>query len=156
MKKILITIMSVAAMLLAGSCQKPSGSTQTTTLKIEFSDIATQTLTVSVTFEGDEPALVRMIPATRLDEVMQSVKDIKDEAAAKAYLTKNGLATVLPYKAVTKDLTPDTEYVVGAVAFNDNMDPIAVAMETFRTQVFGSTTVGDASGAGSVTSNELE
>lgn len=153
MKKILTLFVLLAGLLSA--CDKPAKEEAKTTLSVSVSGISIQTASVSASAEGAAPSLVRMIGATLLDDMLSEVASLDDEAKVKAFLTKYGSAVELPYESVLKDLAPDSEYVVGLISFNKNMDPTAFAVTTFRTDVFGSVTTGDPSGAGTVKENIL-
>ena len=83
---------------------------------------------------------------------------LTDEAKVKEHIKSNGVAIELPYKALLKDLNTETTYVVGVVAFDENMDAFGCRVETFTTLDMSSLTdraVGDPSGVGNLTENVL-
>jgi len=153
MKRILASIVLLAAFVAA--CDKPAEEKASTKLSVNVSEISIQTASVTASSEGTEPVLVRMIGATPLEDVISEVSSMDNESKVKAFLTKYGTAVELPYEAVLKDLAPDTEYVIGLIGFDKNMDAVAFAVTTFRTNVFGSVTTGDPSGAGIVKENTI-
>lgn len=148
-------MLAVIVASIAG-CGKMDDGGSSSGLRIAISDVKAQTFLLSVSSQSkQEPALVRMIEAIPLEVILKDVKSLENTEMLKTYLTRNGKAVNLPFETLVKDLSPKTEYVVGAVAFNDAMDVISFAVETVTTKAFGETTVGDPSGAGSLVINNL-
>ena len=154
--KILLLTAALATLLLPYSCEKQPKTPKEKAVEftIEVSDIAIQTATISVTATG-EPTLVRMVDATPLSSVLAEVGSLDDADAVNGWITRNGSAIVLPYSSAAKDLDPSTEYFVGVVAYNKNMDIVASKTATFTTLETGAIVIGGGSGAGSVNENTL-
>ena len=145
MKRILIPL--TAALLLL-SCGKPQEEGQPV-LDISVTEIGSRTATVNVSCQGPAPSLVRLTDAIRKEDFPTNESTLPD------FLKTNGSAVSVPYKSALKDLYPSTDYVVGAISFDKNMDVLVWATYEFRTTDLGTTTVGDPSGAGSLTENKL-
>ena len=148
MKRILIPI---AAALLLLSCGKPKEEPKAA-INIAVTEIGSRTATVNVTCEGPSPALVRLTDPILKEEFPSSAA----EEQMTDFIKTHGSAVSVPYTSALKDLFPGHDYVIGAVSFNGNMELMAWTTMEFRTEDLGTTTVGDPSGAGSLTGNELE
>ncbi len=155
-KKILLLTAALATLLLPYSCEKQPKTPKEDPVEftVEISDIAIQTASVSVSATGS-PTLVRMVDAIRLSDVQAALGSLEDEEAVKTWITRNGSAIVLPYDSAAKDLEPETDYFIGVVAFNKDMDVVAFKTATFKTLEAGSIVIGGGSGAGSVNENTL-
>ena len=148
-------ILLAVAALLPLSCKKEQKG-EKASIQIEVSDISTLNAVVNLNCKGPKPALVRITQAVSLEEFIGEVGSLENEEGIVNYVKTNGFAISLPYSNAVKDLSPSTDYIVGAVSFDSNMDLLSWAVKEFRTEDLGSSTVGDASGAGSLGDNELE
>ena len=146
MKRILIPL---SAVFLLFSCDKPAEKIQST-LTVSVTEIGSRTATVSVGFEGATPSLVRLT-APLLKEDFPTGEQEQSE-----FIKTKGAAITLPYSGALKDLFPSNDYLIGAISFDENLDVLAWTTAEFRTEDLGTTTVGDPSGAGTLTGNGLE
>lgn len=142
LKNIGVMVVSLAALVLS-SCSK---TPETTALKMSVADVAASSATISIECSGPAPELVRM---TEPIAVEAAGLNLEDEAAIMKYAADNGTAVSLPYTNTYEGLAPVTKYVVVAVAFDANFQPIANAYVVFDTLV-PDNVIGDESGAGSV------
>ena len=140
-----LTIISCLAALLLASC-KEKAETPRAEISIEIVDVSVQNATLKVSCKGPNPALVRITDAIPKADFVEDPEFVKT----------NGFGISVPYSNAIKDLSPSTDYVVGAISFDSDMDMLTWGFAEFRTADLGSATVGDASGAGSLTNNELE
>lgn len=154
MKKTLILIMCAALQMFV-ACQK-NEAPKKASIEIAVSEVSTQNANVSVTTQGPKPYLVRMTAAVLKDEFLSKVETMTNDSKIIAYANKYGSAIVVPYTTIVKDLNPDQDYVIAVISYNENLDALAWDVVEFKTAPVGSVVVGDASGAGSVTENELE
>ena len=154
MKKSLILIICAALPMLV-ACKK-SETPEKAAIHIAVSEVSTQNANLSVTTQGPKPYLVRMTAPVLKEEFLSKVETMYNDARIISYANKYGFAITVPYTTIVKDLNPDSDYVVAAISYNDNLDAMAWNVVEFKTTQVGSVIVGDASGAGSITENELE
>ena len=155
MKKLLI-LLALAA-LLPLSCKKtPRQEEEPASIQIEVTDIATRNVTLSISCKGPAPALVRITDPVLKAEFLEAVGTLQSESAVTAYIKTEGWAIAVPYTNAVTDLFPSQDYVIGAISFDGNMDILDWEVCEFRTADLGSATVGDPSGAGSLTDNQLK
>ena len=154
MKKTLILIISAVLPMFA-ACTK-SADPEKAAIVITASEVSTQNASISVTTKGPQPYLVRMTSPVPKEEFLSKVEAMTNSTRIIAYANKYGSAINVPYNTIVKDLNPDQEYVIAVISYNTNLDALAWNVVEFTTAPVGSVVVGDASGAGSVTENELE
>lgn len=154
MKKTLILIVCAVQMMFM-ACQKNETAVKAS-IDVAVSEVSTQNANVSVTTEGPKPYLVRMTSPVLKEEFLSKVEAMTNETKIVAYANKYGVAVNVPYTSIVKDLNPDQDYVIAVISYNENLDAMAWDVVEFTTTPVGSVVVGDASGAGSVTENELE
>ena len=153
MKRRLIQI--ICAMLpLVTACEKGE-EPEKSGIEIAVSEISDQNAIVSVSTTGPEAFLVRMVAVSK-DEFLSKVESMDNETKIIAYINKYGSAITVPYTSAVKGLKPETDYIVGVLSYDADLNPIAWKLVEFTTAKIGDTLVGDSSGAGSVTDNELE
>ena len=154
MKRKLIQI--ICAMLpLAVACEKGE-EPEKSGIEITVSEISTQNATVSVSTSGPAAYLVRMTNAVPKEEFLAKVESMDNETRIIAYINKYSSAITIPYTSAIKELNPETDYVIGVLSYDTDLNPLAWKLAEFTTSKVGDTLVGDSSGAGSVTDNELE
>ena len=157
MKLLKILALAAGALMIVASCTKPSEQKEFK-FTIGVTEITAVNAVLDINGEGDAPSLVRYLAPVPVDELLQSVTSLEDVAAVKAYVSKNGKAVNLPYHAILKGLNTETSYLVGAVAYDADMNDIGFKAVTFSTKDMASLTdsaVGEPSGAGSLTENIL-
>ena len=137
------------------ACKK-NDTPEKAVVSIAVSGVSTQNANLSVTTEGPTPYLVRMTAPVLKEEFLSKVETMYNDTRIVAYANKYGFAIVVPYTTIVKDLDPDSDYVIAAISYDKNLDAMAWKVVEFKTTQVGSVVVGDASGAGSVTENELE
>ena len=147
MKRILIPF-AASALLLSG-CQPPQPA-ESAGIHLEVTEIGTRTATVTVACTGPAPSLVRLTGAIPAEEFPTG------ETAQPDFIKTNGSAVTVPYSGALKDLIPAMDYVIGAISFDQNMDVLTWDTFSFRTEDLGTDTIGDPSGAGTLTENQLE
>ena len=148
MKRFLMLFFASALLL---SCGKPAEAPKPAIL-LSVMDVGSRSATVAVSCEGPDVALLRLTEAVRKEEWPAGM----DAEATINYLKTKGSAVTLPYKSALKELFPSTDYVIGAISFDGNMDLLTWTTVEFKTEDLGTSTVGDPSGAGSLSGNELE
>ena len=148
-------ILLAVAALLPLSCKKEQKGDKAS-IQMEVSEISTLNAVLNLSCKGPKPALVRITQAVPREEFIEELGSLENEDGIINYVKTNGFAVSLPYSNAVKDLSPSTDYVIGAVSFDSKMDLLSWAVVEFRTEELGSSTVGDASGAGSLDDNELE
>ena len=154
MKKTLILIMcAVLPMFVA--CKK-NEAPEKAIIEVAVSEVSTQNANVSVTTKGPQPFLVRMTAPVLKEEFLSKVESMTNDSRIISYANKYGTAIIVPFTTIVKDLNPDQDYVIAVISYNENLDALAWDVVEFTTAPVGSVVVGDASGAGSVTENELE
>lgn len=155
MKSKLIRI--IFAMLpLVAACEKGE-EPEKYGIEITVSEISTLNATVSVSTTGPAAYLVRMTKAVPKDEFLSKVETMDNETKIIAYINKYyDSAITVPYTSAIKGLNPETDYVIGALSYDADLNPLAWTITGFTTAKVGDTLVGDSSGAGSVTDNVLE
>ena len=126
------------------SCNKTQKEASTEVL-IEVTDITATTATVSVAVTGATPQMVRYIAPVALESIDF---DPEDDAALTEYVSK-GTAIGLPYVDRITELSPVTEYVTAAVAFDSNFKVVCVESFTFTTAT-PDNSIGDEAGAGTI------
>lgn len=154
MKRKLILIICAMLPLLA-ACEK-GVAPEKSDVEITVSEISTQNVTVSVSTSGPDAFLVRMTNPVPKDEFLSKVESMDNETRVIAYINKYGSAITVPYTSAIKGLSPEKEYVIGVLSYDASLNPLAWKLCEFTTAKVGDTLVGDSSGAGSVTDNELE
>ena len=137
------------------ACEKGTAP-EKSDIEITVSEISTQNATVSVTTSGPAAFLVRMTNAVPKKEFLSKVESMDNETRIIAYINKYGSAITVPYTSAIKELNPEENYVIGVLSYDSNLNPLAWKLAEFTTTKIGDTVVGDSSGAGSVTDNELE
>ena len=154
--KFLAIIATVCSLMGLSSCNKPSGDdsqNEASAIKIEVSNIRAVLAVVDITL--DKPAeLVRFLapmPKAEFDAAVNAA----DAEAVKLYISQNGEGIECPFNKVLTGLTNGTEYVVGVVAYDANMNIFAYQTAAFTTLVEDDRVVGDDSSAGSLKENTL-
>lgn len=135
---------------------EPIADTEKSDVEITVSDISTQNVTASVSTSGPAAFLVRMTNAVPKEEFLSKVESMENETKIIAYINKYGSAITVPYTSALKGLNPETDYVIGVLSYDADLNPLAWKVIEFTTSKVGDTLVGDSSGAGSVTDNVLE
>ena len=154
MKKLMILL--AAAALLPLSCKEKPGPDQgPASILIEVSDISTRNASVSISCTGPAPTLVRMTDPVLKADYLEAVGIGQDENTVIKYIKTTGYAVSVPFTSAMTDLYPSQDYVIGAISFDGNLDMQDWKIYEFRTADLGSATVGDPSGAGSLTDNQL-
>lgn len=154
MKSKLILIICAMLPLLA-ACEK-GAAPEKHDVEITVSEISTQNATATVTTSGPAAFLVRMTNAVPKDEFLSKVESLDNETKIIAYINKYGSAITVPYTSAIKELNPETDYVIGVLSYDADLNPLAWKLAEFTTAKVGDTVVGDSSSAGSVTDNELK
>ena len=153
MKRKLIQI--IFAMLpLVAACEKGE-EPEKYGIEIAVSEISAQNATVSVSTTGPAAFLVRMTAVSK-EDFLSKVESMDNETKIIAYINKYGSAITVPYTSAIKGLNPETDYIVGVLSYDADLNPLAWKVFEFTTAKIGDTLVGDSSGAGSVTDNVLE
>ena len=140
------------------SCKKKEQPKPTMDLTIEVTDVTAINARLAIDGTGDTPSLVRYM-APGLAEDMYAAIDTADVEAVKGYISQNGVAIDLPYTEVLTELTPEATYVVGVIAFDEQMNAFGYDVETFTMKDLASMfeeTLGDPSNAGNLTENILK
>lgn len=154
MKKLMILL--AAAALLPLSCKEKTGPDRDpASIQIEVTDISTRNASVNISFKGPEPTLVRLTDPVLKADYLEAVGSGQAESAVINYIKTTGYAVNVPYTNAMTDLFPSQDYVIGAISFDGNLDMQDWKICEFRTADLGSATVGDPSGAGSLTDNQL-
>ena len=154
MKKLLILF--VATALLPLSCKEKPGPDQgPASIRIEVTDISTRNASLNISCTGPAPALVRMTDPVLKADYLEAVGSGQDESVVIKYIKTTGYAVSVPFTGAMTDLFPSQDYVIGAISFDGNLDMSDWKIFEFRTAELGSATVGDPSGAGSLTDNQL-
>lgn len=152
--KIFTIIAALCSLMGLSSCGKPGPETKPDSLiTIEVSNIRAVLAMVDITLTK-EAELVRFLAPMPKAELAALV-NLNDEAALKQYISQNGEPIDVPFNKVLKDLANGTEYIIGVVAFDANMDMFAFNTATFTTLETDDRVVGDGSSAGSLTENKL-
>ena len=156
--KLFAIIAGALAVMALSSCEQQVAK-KTIEFTFHIEDVTAINAQLEISATGDEAALVRYLAPVPETEVLAVVGSLTDEAKVKEYLKNNGVAIELPYNALLKDLNTETTYVVGVVAFDENMDAFGYRVETFTTLDMSSLTdraVGDPSNVGNLTENVLK
>lgn len=153
--KLFAILAAVVSVMTVSSCEKKGADPVSIDFTIELTNVAAVTAELSIDGKGTTPALVRYLAPIPMAEFLEAVVKIEDEAAVKNYISKNGAAILLPYIQVLKDLNVGTEYVVGVVAYDENMKIYGYKTASFTTKAMDDRLVGDQSEAGSLTENIL-
>jgi hypothetical protein len=154
--KFLAMIAALCSLMGLSSCNKPSSDDpqdQASAFTIEVSNIRAVLAVVDITL--DKPAeLVRFLaPMPKAD--FDAAVNASDAEAVKSYISQNGEAIECPFNKALTNLTNGTEYVIGVVAYDVNMNIFSYKTATFTTLVEDDRVVGDESSAGSLKENTL-
>ena len=156
----ILKLITACSILLLGmiSCNKQEAAQEKADFTIEVSNVTAINARLQIDCKGNVPALVRYM-APKPEATVSSEVNMNDTQALKAYVSKNGEAITLPYSSVLLDLTPETTYVVGVVAINENMEVYDCHVEKFTMKDLASmfeNTLGDPSNAGNLSGNTLK
>jgi len=152
--KILTIFLSVAALLVNSSCKKQNEGPASFDFALEVSEIGSISAELNIDGKGEAPSLVRYL-APVLKSEFDAAIDTSDEDAVKKFISENGTAVSLPYFTYLKGLNISTEYVVGVVAFDEDMNIYSYKTHSFSTTEMDDRVVGNPSGAGELTENIL-
>ncbi len=140
------------------SCKKKEQPKLLMDFTIEITDVTAINARLAIDGKGSAPSLVRyMAPVPKTE--MSAEINMDDAEAVKGFISQNGVAINLPYSSLLRDLTPETAYVVGVIAFDAQMDAYSYKTATFTMKDLASMfedTVGDPSNAGNLTENVLK
>ena len=152
--KFLTIIAAFCSLMGLSSCNKPSDDDtqkQALAITIEVSNIRAVLAVVDITL--DKPAdIVRFIAMPKAE--LDAAANTADAEAVKTYISQNGETIECPFNKVLTGLTNGTEYVVGVVAYDAEMNA-SYKTVTFNTLAEDDRVVGDESSAGSLTENTL-
>lgn len=140
------------------SCKKKEQPKLSMDFTIEVTDVTAINARLAIDGKGDAPALVRYMAPIPEAEISAEIS-MDDAEAVKSFVSRNGVAIDLPYSSLLLDLTPETTYVVGVVAFDARMNAYSYKTATFTMKDLASMfedTVGDPSDAGNLTENILK
>lgn len=157
--KFFTIIAAVFSVLAVSSCKKAPAATKSVEVSIEVTDVKAINARIQIGIKGSDAALVRYLAPTQESVVLESVPNLEDEAAMKAYIGRNGEAVSLPYSTLLKDLLPETDYVVGVVVYDAKMTAIGYKMVQFTTRDMASMfedCLGDPSDVGNLTENIIK
>ena len=157
--KLFVFLAAALSVMMLSSCKKQSEPTVSAKLSVEITDIKDVSAKLSIICEKGDPTLVRYLAPTLKSDVIAAAGSMGNKAAVETFITRNGNAVTLPYNVLLKDLMPETEYVVGVVAFNSSMKVIASEVKEFTTLDMNSMfeeSLGDPSGAGDLTENIIK
>ena len=146
MKKILVLI-SVALLfgaLALTSCNKTQKEDPTDVL-FEVADITATTATVNISITGAKPMMLRYTAPVALE----SIDFNPDDQTALAEYGSKGTAIGLPYVDKISNLSPVTEYIAVAVAYDEAFQAVCVKYFTFTTAT-PENAIGDEAGAGEI------
>lgn len=154
--KLLAIVVAFCSLMSISSCNKPGAEgtgEPESPFTIEVSNIRAVLAMVDITLD-QEAELVRFLaPMTKAD--FDAAVNSSDVEAVKTYISQNGEPIACPFNKVLKDLTKGTEYIIGVVAYDVDMNIFAYKTATFTTLVDDDRVVGDESSAGSLTENKL-
>lgn len=151
MKRFLILTSALALIvgtIASTSCTKPKE--EATAVKVEVTDITATTATVNISVSGKAAQMVRAIKPVSVDAIGINVEDL---AAVSSYVGSNGTAVGIPYSSVETGLEAASDYVVAAVAFDENFQVVSTAVQVFSTQL-PDNAAGDVAGAGEITNKK--
>ncbi len=153
--KLFAILAAICSFMAVSSCEKKGSETASIEFTIEVTNVAAVTAELSIDGKGTAPALVRYLAPVSKADFLAEVANPDDEAAVKNYISKVGTAIALPYTQVLKDLNVGTEYIIGVVAYDANMNIYGYATSSFTTKEMDDRLVGDQSEAGNLTENIL-
>lgn len=158
MKTLKLIMLCCCLSLAFSSCKKSSGPELSTDFSIEVADITAVNARLSIDATGDQPSLVRYMAPKPEDQVKSEI-NMADESAMKSFISKNGIAIQLPYSAILQNLAPETTYVVGVIAIDEQMNVYSYKTATFTMKDLASqfeNTLGNPSNAGELTENIIK
>ena len=164
----LFVVFAVTASLLAfASCGKDSATGQEpdnspvipeypVKYTITVDDVKLNYAKIGIVITGDEESAGESEVVRYVVAKASEVGDLKDFEAAQTYITRNGEPIGLPYLKIQQGLEENTDYVVGIVSYDADMNINGYMVELFKTKSMDDLpSVGDESGAGDLTINPL-
>ena len=152
--KFLTIIAAVCSLMGLSSCNKPDDSKeQASAFTIEVSNIRAVLAVVDITLDKSAELVRFLAPMPKAD--FDAAVNASDAEAVKSYISQNGEAIECPFNKVLTGLTNGTEYVIGVVAYDVNMNIFSYKTTTFSTLAEDDRVVGDESSAGSLKENTL-
>ena len=158
MRTLKLIMLCCCLSIFGSSCQKNEKTPLSTDFSIEVTDITAINARLSIGATGDTPSLVRYMAPVSEAELKSNV-NVDDAEALKSYISRKGTAIELPYSSVLLDLNPETTYMVGVIAIDEDMDVYAYKTATFTMKDLNSmfeNTLGDPSNAGELKENILK
>ena len=152
--KFLTIIAAFCSLMSLSSCSKPDDGAQAATFEIEVSNIRATLAVVDINLEK-KAELVRFLNPMPKAEFEAAVGNTSDAATVKSFISENGEPIDLPFNKILTPLEKGTEYVIGVVAYDANMNLFAYKTVTFSTLESDDRVVGDPSAPGSLTENIL-
>lgn len=153
--KLLAVISAFFSLMSLTSCEKKP-STQNgpaSAFTIEVSNIRAVLAVVDITLDKEAELVRFLAPMPKAD--FEAAVNSSDVNAVKEFISQNGEAIECPFNKIMKDLTNGTEYIVGVVAYDVDMNIFSYATTTFTTLETDDRVVGDESSAGDLTQNQL-
>lgn len=152
--KLLAVIAAFCSLMSLSSCGKPSTpATPASAFTIEVSNIRAALAVVDITIDKEAELIRFLAPMPKAD--FDAAVNSKDEKAVKDFISQNGEAIECPFNKILKDLVNGTEYIIGVVAYDVDMNMFSYQTATFTTLETDDRVVGDESSAGDLTENKL-
>lgn len=155
--KLIAMLVGAVALLTVSSCKKQEAP-KTIEFTFQVTDVTAINAKLTIDATGTTPALVRYLAPVPETDVIAVTGSLDNVDKIRGFISENGSAINLPFSTLLKDLNTETKYVIGVVAFDENMDAFGHRVETFTTLDMSSLTdraVGEPSGAGNLVENVL-
>lgn len=166
--KILAVFAIAAAMFTMESCKKtpkpgpgvdndPEIPEYPVKYTVTVDDIKLNYARITIEITGDEESagsseVVRYVVVKESDS-----PSVKDYEALQTYITRNGEPIALPYQRIQRELDEASDYLVGVVSYDAEMNVNGYMVKRFRTLSMSDLpNLGDESGAGNLTENPLQ
>lgn len=153
--KLLAVVAAFCSMIGLSSCGKQSSTPEApvSAFKIEVSNIRAFLAVVDITIDKEAELIRFLAPMPKAD--FDAAVNSSDENAVKQFISQNGEAIECPFNKIMKDLVNGTEYVIGVVAYDADMNIFSYLTTTFTTLETDDRVVGDESSAGDLIQNKL-
>ncbi len=166
--KILAVFAIAAAMFTMESCKKtpkpgsgvnndPEIPEYPVKYTVTVDDIKLNYARIAIEITGDEESagsaeVVRYVVVRESDS-----PDVKDYEALQDFITRNGEPIDLPYQRIQRELDEASDYLVGVVSYDADVNVNGYMVKRFRTLSMSELpNLGDESGAGNLTENPLQ
>ena len=152
--KLFAIVAAFCSLMSISSCSKSSQEAPAIEFSIEVSNIRAVLAVVDINLDQKAELVRFLAPMTKAD-FEAAVGNPNDGAAVKNYISQNGEPIALPFQKVLTNLQNGTEYVIGVVAYDADMNMFAFKTVTFSTLETDDRVVGDPSAPGNLTENIL-